>query len=268
MLDCLVDSSECLYRIHRDLDREDCGRIVYVYVKDPSIIPDDARTHGPSLLKHLEEYVEWNQVWTTLTILKVDGQTRCLKDLSPPPSLHLADCPGHYPLFQITQLKTIHQFKQRVSQVELESKSHILKIATFAHEVRWIRQEIKVYHYLTTRNSGLVPRLLGYACEQERIIGFLCEMVVGRVPSTDDIEVCRRGLDQLHREGVIHGDINKYNIFITAEGLKFVDLEDAILVDSIDDAKGLESKFEEMERLKPALGDSKSGLGRPWNLNS
>jgi len=52
MLHCLVDDSECLYRTQRDVD-QDSSRIVYVYVDNPTIIPEDARMHGPSLLKHL-----------------------------------------------------------------------------------------------------------------------------------------------------------------------------------------------------------------------
>ncbi|KAF2254348.1 hypothetical protein BU26DRAFT_514278 [Trematosphaeria pertusa] len=261
MLHCLVDDSECLYRIQRDVD-QDSSRIVYVYVRDPTIIPENARTHGPSLLKHLREYSEWNQLWTTLTIRNDNGQIQCVQDASPPHELRRAECPGDYPLLQIAQLQTLQEFKQRVSQVQSGSDTCILKIATFAHEIPSLRQEVKVYHFLATRRSTLVPRLLGYACEQERIVGFLCKMVVGHVPSTDDADACQRGLERLHREGVIHRDINKYNILITAEGPKFIDLEHATVCllegNDCSNAKG-----KDIEDLMLAL-DDKSGLGQPW----
>lgn len=242
--------------------------MVYVYVKDPSSIPDNARTYGPSLLKHLRGYTGWNQAWTTLTICKDDdGHIQYLPNASPPPGLRPAECPGDHSLYQITQLRTLQLFKQRVSQVQFGATTCVLKIATFAHELPSLKQEVKVFHFLASRGSTLVPKFLGYACEQDRIVGFLSEMVVGRFPSTDDADVCLKGLHQLHSEGVIHGDINKYNIIITADGLKFIDLENAIICSlrRDDDPERLtELKDKEIENLKPAL-DEKSGLGQPWN---
>jgi serine/threonine protein kinase len=125
-----------------------------------------------------------------------------------------------------------------------------------------------VYHFLASRGSALVPKLLGYACEQERIVGFLSEMVVGRFPSVGDEEACLRALNQLHSEGIVHGDINKYNIIVTVNGLKFIDLENAIICPSgrdDDHAQRIqELKVKEIKSLKPAL-DEKSGSGRPYN---
>ncbi|PVH98622.1 hypothetical protein DM02DRAFT_615653 [Periconia macrospinosa] len=266
MLNCLVDSSECLYRVRRGMGQS--SRIVYVCIEDPTIVPEDERTYGPSLLKHLKKLPEWNQIWTTLTIYKDDGNIRCRTNEFPPPALPRPRCPGDYPLYQITQLPTLQSFRQRVSQVQLGSMTCILKIATFSHEIPWLAQEVKAYHVLAMLGSNLVPRLLGYACEQDRIVGFLCETIVGRVPTIDDIEACRRALRQLHSQGIVHGDITKYNIVMTAEGPKFIDLEEAIISSSESDkAPGFaELKDKEIESLEAVLCDE-SGRGRPWTIN-
>ncbi|KAF2850619.1 hypothetical protein T440DRAFT_79756 [Plenodomus tracheiphilus IPT5] len=125
------------------------SRVVYVYVEDPTIIPEDARTHGLSLLKHLQAYSEWNEAWKTLTIRKDNGQVRCIQNASPPPELCQTNCLGDSPLLQVTQLHTLLDFKQRVSKVQCGSDTRILKIATFAHVIPSHRQEIKAYHFFT-----------------------------------------------------------------------------------------------------------------------
>ena len=49
------------------------------------------------------------------------------------------------------------------------------------------------YHILETLGSNLVPRLFRYAYE-DRIIGFLCETIVGRVATINDFNTCQKAL--------------------------------------------------------------------------
>ncbi|KAF2105202.1 hypothetical protein BDV96DRAFT_680023 [Lophiotrema nucula] len=140
VLNVLVDSSECLYRIRRDTGR--ASRIVYVCLEDPTIIPEDDRTYGPSLLTHLQKLPEWNQTWTTLTIYTSDAQIQCRADAFRPPALQQSQCPGNYPLYQITELATLRLFRQRVSEVQLGSTAGILKVATFAHDIPLLLREV------------------------------------------------------------------------------------------------------------------------------
>ncbi|KAF2850620.1 hypothetical protein T440DRAFT_468204 [Plenodomus tracheiphilus IPT5] len=72
-------------------------------------------------------------------------------------------------------------------------------------------------------------------------------MIVGHVPSTDDTLACQRGLERLHREGVFHGDINKYSILITSEEPKFIDLEHAIVSDADNCNTGKGKDFEDLK---------------------
>ena len=54
-------------------------------------------------------------------------------------------------------------------------------------------------------------------------------------------------LQQLHGLGIVHGDINRYNILMTDEGPKFIDLE-VSTVETSDDLK-----ISELESLRGIL---------------
>ncbi|PTU25018.1 hypothetical protein P175DRAFT_0498121 [Aspergillus ochraceoroseus IBT 24754] len=65
-----------------------------------------------------------------------------------------------------------------------------------------------------------------------------------------------------------HGDINRDNIFITNDGVRFIDFEESC-VNSAGSNEGWDrTKSEEMQSLAENLSDS-SGKGRPWTtINS
>jgi RIO-like serine/threonine protein kinase len=69
-------------------------------------------------------------------------------------------------------------------------------------------------------------------------------------------------LPQLHSYGVVHGDLNKFNIIITADGPRFFDLEKSILDTNEEISKDEFSRLqqEELDGLEKALHDEK---GRP-----
>lgn len=74
----------------------------------------------------------------------------------------------------------LYSYSNSAFTVQFEAITCVLKNVTFAHEIPSLKQEVNVYHFLASRGSTLLPKLLGYACEQERIVGFLSEMVVRR----------------------------------------------------------------------------------------
>ncbi|VUC33736.1 unnamed protein product [Clonostachys rosea] len=222
MLNVESGADDIRYRIKRD------NQIIYVHVLKPDIIPEDKRT--------------------------------CDKDVVRPHSV-----PAHYlmhhPFVDISALTVIHESKYRTSEVSHNGQTSFLKIARFPDELKWIIQEIQAYHALS--GSSLVSKLLAYISESlcaDRIIGFLVEKVNGRRAELEDLESCENALDQLHAS-LVHGDLCKYNIFITDEGPNFIDLEDSVLVGT--DAWSDELKQKERQGLASKLADT-SGLGRPW----
>jgi serine/threonine protein kinase len=157
------------------------------------------------------------------------------------------------------------QFNHRVSQVELDSKPHVLKIARFPHELRFMAREIEAYHTLTSQGSCLAPRLVGYVFEEtcKSVVGFLCEFVHGRVAGINDLMSCFNVLRRLHVEDIIHGDIKRYSIFITSEGPKFVDFEYSTIC-SNQTSKSLDKAMQKEDDSQEGELTDESGKGRPW----
>lgn len=105
--------------------------------------------------------------------------------------------------------------------------------------------------------------MLGYVYEvTENRVRFLFEKVSGYRPGIVDLEICEEALRELRGLDIIHGDLNKDNIFITNEGVKFIDFEDSCVgpVEEIDHWNTL--KLDEVRGLPEKLLDE-SGKGRP-----
>ena len=100
---------DCYYRFRRDLER--ASTIVYVYVQDLSIIPQDQQTYGPDVIKVLKNGVEvWNQRWKTLTVFQRDGKIQCVQNDWEPHFLPLAVISRNVPRVNVLDL----QVKQRL----------------------------------------------------------------------------------------------------------------------------------------------------------
>jgi tRNA A-37 threonylcarbamoyl transferase component Bud32 len=70
-----------------------------------------------------------------------------------------------------------------------------------------------------------------------------------RHATIDDLAACSESLGRLHRLGIVHGDTNRYNFLINADGVTMVDFECAR---RSDDERSLEV---EMENLAEQLQD-------------
>lgn len=259
MLNVESGQADIFYRIQRVSG--DNKRIVYVTVTDPDAIPEDDRTYGPSAIAQLRKLKEWNASWKTLLVHKdTEKGIWCEMDVSLPhavPQQHLLD---GYPSHDISSLSVTREVKSRVSEVSHGGRVSFVKIARFPRELPWVIQEIQAYHALA--GSPLAPKLIGYVSEStpDRVVGFLVEGVDGRTAELDDLEPCRRALDQLHCH-LIHGDLCKYNVFITATGPKFIDFEDSVLVGT--ERWSVKARDKEKQILAVRLADT-SGLGCPW----
>ena len=222
-----LDEGSFLYRIRRD------RRVLYILVEETSILCRYDRSYGPAIIKKLSSiYHEWhNNDWTTLTIHgETDGIYQTSTDEFKPHSLKDSDLMNNYKRFDVVDLEIICKHKPQVCVVlnpQLDGGRGILKTANFPHELDYIKREILAYRWL--EGSILAPKVLGYASEGERIIGLLIEEIDGRTPELKDLRACQTALTKLHALGILHGDVNKYNILISKEGPMFVDFESAIM---------------------------------------
>jgi hypothetical protein len=257
--------TDCLYRIRRE--EGSSQRVVYVVITDLDIIPEDSRTYGPDLLRELARLKGWYDTWDTLTVYKNESGIQGRPDEFKPHALSKEQILGDYEFFNLLELPVLQSPKTRVFRVTVQDRECFLKIARFEFELGWLAQEIRTYHMLMQQQSTLTPRLLGYAFEERsyRVIGFILEEIVGRPAEITDLKMCERALEGLHSLDIIHGDLNRHNIFITDNGIKFIDLEDSCVrpPGKLEDWDAI--KAGEMQSLAEKLSDN-SGKGCPWTL--
>jgi len=261
-----MGTDDCFYRFRRDFELT--STVVYVHLQNLDIIAQDHQTYGPGVIKDLRSNVEvWDQQWTTLTVFRKDGKVQYAQDQWKPHFLPPNATSGDLPRLNILDLEIRHGFKNRVSLIQLDIQRQILKICPFKYQLQYFTQEIKAYNTLSARGCSLIPRLSAYIFErsEEQIIGFICEEFQGRFARPSDYSDCRNSLLQLHSYGVVHGDLNKFNIIITADGPRFFDLEKSVL-DTDEEISNDEFSLlqqEELDGLEKALHDEE-GWGRPW----
>lgn len=249
---------ECLYRILR------AGKVVYVVIEDPSVLPEDNRVYGPDVIRELSRWEEWFDEWETLTIDRDQtGELVTKKNAFAPHRLPERFIRNGFQQVNILGLPILKTVKYRTIYTSLDGSPCYAKYARFSHELQDIEREVGIYQYLMDHGCTLVPKLLGYVYEEQplRTIGFLVEEISGRHAAVDDYSQCVEALRELH-QFIIHGDINQYNIIISDTGPKFVDLESSTIPDTKNIAWD-EQAENEMQLLRAALSEE-SGLGRPY----
>jgi RIO-like serine/threonine protein kinase len=163
-------------------------------------------------------------------------------------------------MLYILDLPIRRTVKHRTIYTSFNGLPCYVKYSRFPLEHEDIVREVEVYQHLMDGGCTLMPKLLGYVYEEaqpRRIIGLLIEAMPGRHAPIDDYSQCEKALRELHHF-IVHGDINPYNIIISDNGPKFVDLFDT------KDSAWEEQADQEMQLLMAALSEE-SGLGRPYS---
>lgn len=255
VLDVYSSPFECLYRIQR------ARKVVYVLVNDPEFIPEDFRTFGPDIIRQLSKLKEWSDDdWDALTL---DRNQVSLNDFEPHGLPERLIQRGLRQV-HILDLPTPRRVKFRTLYTNLDGMSCYVKFARFAFELQDIAQEIRTYQFLMDHGFTMVPKLLGYVHEgPHRVIGFLLEEIPGRHATIKDLTICEEALRELHKF-IVHGDLNQYNIIVTNNGLKFIDLEMSSPKPDHENTEWEAEAAKEMQLLQTALSDD-SGQGRPMS---
>ena len=198
---------------------------VYVTIRPPSLIPQEDRIEGSRILSHLQALPIWKESWHTL---EISGSPECPhfeRDPREPhriaPSLLAADVKR----YNLGHIQVLDRISNRLFKGHVDGRKVVVKIARFEHELRYLQQEFLAYHFLRACSS--IPAFYGYVFEEkeERIIGFVMEELIGRHASPEDLEECLAVIRTLHSIDFCHGDVNRYNLIQTEEGMKIFDLE-------------------------------------------
>lgn len=244
-----LEDNDYLYRIRRG------KRVVYVSVLHADIIPLDHRTDGPRILSNLRCLPEWNEEWKTLTVTKSPNGVECTFNKFSPHALDhraIPTCADHR--FNLLKLEHRERISDRISRVVVCGRVCVLKIARFKHELEALEKEIRAYGVLMNHRFSLVPEFIGFVYEEEenRVIGFLIEELHGRHPNIRDLRTCKYTVQQLHSIGIIHGDLNRYNIIITGHEAKLIDFE----ASTLQKEGHHEEASDELQKLTEKLLDS------------
>jgi hypothetical protein len=131
----------------------------------------------------------------------------------------------------------------------------VTKFARFDWEIGYMDDECAAYQWIEGQSIG--PKFLGHLVEEGRVIGFLIESLVGsRHAEIGDLTVCQEALTRLHKLGIKHGDVNKFNFMIRGGHATLIDFECAR---KCDDKEELE---EELRSLATQLVDNSGRGGR------
>jgi serine/threonine protein kinase len=249
-----LEENDYLYRIRKN------SRIVYVSVLDGDIFPRDCRTDGDRVLSKLREIPEWEEEWKTLTVRRGFHGIDSTADEFMPHGLDLRqlNIPGAV-FLNLLDLTTVSRISDRVSRVKYDGETWILKVARFRHEIPALQQEVWIYSTLTSTGFPLAPKFIGFVYEETeaRIVGFLMEEIFGETADIHNLKDCVETVRLLHAFGIVHGDLNKYNLLMTEQGAKIFDFEASAAQGNVDPA----AAEEEVKALASKLADE-SGIGK------
>lgn len=255
-----LEETDLIYRIRKS------RRVVYVRVDIPEIIPQGIdRTESFSILKHLRRLPGWEGPWKTMVVHGQPAEPQCSFDTFDPPCLAASDLKIQTSKwYDLADLDMVQSFNSQLTKVKCpDGQLRVMKTITFDHEIRYLRQELQVYHDLALKGFGGMPQFQGYVFEEnrDRVIGFMMDFLDGRPAEPEDLDDCRKLLQQFHDAGWIHGDINRYNWMRTKDGMKLFDFDAAL---PLDEARN--SPAEELFALPASLSEA-SRLGRPRHLS-
>jgi hypothetical protein len=246
-----LDDDSLPHRIRRG------HRILYVEVS-PNIIPRAERTESFAVLKHLRSLPSWSTNWQTLTVTGPIDSPTCQPDVFRPHSLQPSDLVQGTPMYDLADFNLTERISDRVSKGTKDDKTVVIKIARFAHELGYLRQELKAYEVFRAHDFRHMPEIHGHVFEEssDRVVGFAMEYLEGPHAGVEDLEDCRKVLALVHRCGYILGDINRYNWVRTDGDMKVSDFEAPL-----SQSEANISPSDELAALPFQLSDN-SGVGR------
>ncbi|KAL5347507.1 hypothetical protein ACLOAV_007819 [Pseudogymnoascus australis] len=208
---------------------------------DPGIYEVDDLCFPPVLLELLPSFPAGN--WNCGRISQTPGSPAFFAETSQEalPSINPLWHPKSYSYLSLEIGERLRANVYMASSPEFK-KPVVAKFARFEWEIGYYIAETQAYSWI--EGHGIGPEFLGYLTEEGRVIGFLVEYVEGHHPSISDLPACEAIVKRLHGLGILHGDLNKHNFFISERGAILIDFETA---KQSDDTEGMGREVEGLE---------------------
>ncbi|RMY43739.1 hypothetical protein D0864_15769, partial [Hortaea werneckii] len=161
-------------------------------------------------------------------------------------------------VYDLATFEDAERISDRVFIGKRNDSTLVVKIARFAHELHYLRPELRAYEAFQAHGFKSMPEIYGYVFEEhpDRVIGFVMEHIEGPHAGPEDLSDCSNVLTVVHQCGYLLGDLNRHNWIRTDAGMKVFDFEAAI-----PRSESRTSADDELQALSFHLSDD-SGIGR------
>ncbi|KAI5856719.1 alpha-galactosidase A [Durotheca rogersii] len=220
-----IDDENGYYRLR-------VGRRVHYLTISSGVFDDDTMCRPYLLIPKLPDLPD--SPWTTMVISRdKNGSLTSTTSTDPLPEIQTT---WHELRVDVLKLERTRRFRSGVHEVQYNGAPAIAKIACFQWDIARIERESWAYsimarhHNQHPNESPIAPNFLGHLTENGRTMGFLLQKVNGEPACIDDLANCEALLRRLHRLGLIHGDVNRYNFLvdrISGSSIRLVDFEHA-----------------------------------------
>ncbi|KAL9074035.1 MAG: hypothetical protein Q9157_004525 [Trypethelium eluteriae] len=190
--------------------------------------------------------------WTTMELHRRDDGTIVMQISSNP--LEAVECSWHSNRVDVLTLPKGTRLKTNVWETIYQGKPAILKLASFPWEIYRMEWETwaygRIYYHSHNEASMVAPSVIGHVVENGRVMGLLLEKIEGDYAGIADLELCQSGLRRLHKMGIRHGDLCRYNFVVDRkEGrLRILDFENARPLSPLGDASAEDELRDETGR--------------------
>ncbi|KAL2753671.1 hypothetical protein ACRALDRAFT_2060808 [Sodiomyces alcalophilus JCM 7366] len=216
-----IDDEHGCYRLR-------AGPRVYYLTISTDVFDDDTMCRPYLLIPRLPDLP--NTPWTTMAISRdQDGSLASIISTDPLPEIRTT---WHERRIDVLSLTRTRRIRSGVHEVQYDGAPAIAKMACFQWEIPRIEHETWAYSIIThhrsqhAHESPMAPSFLGHLIENGRTIGFLLEKVDGERARPDDLPRCEALLRRVHRLGLVHGDVNRYNFIVNRDAENSVYLVD------------------------------------------
>ncbi|KAI1413532.1 hypothetical protein F5Y13DRAFT_188964 [Hypoxylon sp. FL1857] len=176
------------------------GRRVHYLTFSTDVFDEDTLCRPYLLIPRILDLPD--SAWTTMTLSRdEDGSLTSAISTDPLPEIRIT---WHELRIDLLDLERTRRFRSGVHEVQYGGVPAIAKIACFDWDIARIERETWA------------------------VIGFLLQRVEGEPACTDDLANCEALVRRMHRLGLIHDDVNRYNFLVdrvSRGGARLTDFE-------------------------------------------